>query len=171
MIALIFILLLLFSASIVSAAVNPNIIIVNPVSGSTVYSENLLVSVKITSPASINIYVAQEFKIVNGEKTAMSLEEYQNNETTVTSSAIGTTDSFTSAANLSFYTKKVENVKPGVYKISVDTVDAEGAVIYTNSSPVEIKAKEDNKAGNEDSEPAQFGPAQFLRNLLKIIFN
>jgi len=171
LIALIFILLLSLNATAVFASANPNVIIVNPVSESTVFSDNLLVSVKITAPTSVVIYVTQEFKLVNGEKTAISLEDYQNTEITVTNSAIGTAENFTSTTNLSFYTKKVENIKPGVYKISVDTINEEGLVLYTNSSPVEIKAKEDNPAGSADTEPGQSGPAQFLRNLLKIIFN
>ena len=159
MLAIIFVLLLSLNASFVFASSNPDVVIVNPVTGTTVYSENLLVSVKVTAPTSIKVSVTQESKTVNGDVT------------TVTSSAIGTTDSFTSTTNLSFYTKKVENVKPGDYKITVNTVDADDAVIFTNTSFVEIKAKEDNPVGGETSDPGQTGPAQFLRNLLKIIFN
>ena len=159
MIALIFILLLSLNVSFVFATANPNVIIVNPVSDSPVYSENLLISVKITAPATIKVYVTHEQKVVSGDRT------------TVTSSVIGTADDFTSTTNLSFYTKKVENVKPGDYKIVVDTINTEGTVIHTNASLVEVKAKEDNPADSANSESVQSGPAQFLRNLLKIIFN
>jgi len=159
MLAIVFILLLSLNASFVFASSNPNVVIVNPVAGTTVYSENLLVSVKITAPTSIKVYVTQDLKVVNGDVT------------TITSSAIGTTDNFTSTTKLSFYTKKVENIKPGEYTIIVDTVDADDTVIHTNSSSVEIKAKEDNPSGVESSDSGQSGPAQFLRNLLKIIFN
>ena len=172
MTALIFVVLLSLNTSFVFAAANPNIIIVNPVSGSTVYSDNLLVSVKITTPSSIKVSVTQEFKLTNGERAAVSLEEYQKAEAaTVTGSAIGTADNFTSTTNLSFYTKKIDNVNPGVYKITVDTLSPDGVVLFTNSSPVEIKAKESNAAESAGSESNQSGAANFLRSLLKIIFN
>ena len=170
--ALILILVVLMSASFVSAAVNPNVVIVNPVSGAVVSSDNLLISVKVTAPSTIKVSVTQEFKVVGGEKTTVSLEEYQKTDKSETaSSEVGTTDSFTSVNNLSFYIKKVENLTPGVYTITVNTVDPDGKVLYTNSSPVEMKAKEDTPADSVSSESGQSGPAQFLKNLLKIIFN
>ena len=170
--ALVFVLVFLLCAPAAFAAANPNVVIVNPVSGATVSSDNLLVSVKLTAPATIKVSVTQEFKVVNGENTSVSLEEYQKTDKSETaSSEIGTTDTFTSTNNLSFYIKKLENVTPGVYTITVATVDQDGKVLYTNSSPVEMKAKEDNSADSVSSDSSQSGPAQFLKNLLKIIFN
>ena len=157
-IVLAFILILSMSAPAVYASPNtpnPNVIIVNPVSGSTVYSDHLLVSVKLTAPTSINVTVTQETVDQNA----------------VTGSAIIITDKFTSTTNLSFYTRNVENVRPGNYVITVDTLNAEGRVVFKNSSPVEIKAKEDNPVEGEDTGPNQSGAANFLRSLLRIIFN
>jgi len=150
---------------------NPNVTIVNPVSGSTIYSDNLLVSVKVTGPLSIKVSVTQEFKVEDGVNISVSLEENEKLEKAQTANVtIGTTDAFTSTNNLSFHTKKVENVKPGVYKITVDTVDAEGDVLYTNSNLVEIKAKEENPANAAVVESQSSGTAQFLKNLLRAIF-
>ena len=170
-IAVVVILMLLFSTSAVFATANPNVTIVNPVSESTIYSDNLLVSVKMTAPLSIRVSVSQEFKSVNGVNTSVSLEDYKKTESSeIESVAIGTADSFTSTNNLSFYTKKVENVKPGIYKITVETVDAEGNVIHTNASPLEIKAKEENPANLAPVESQNTGTAQFLKNILRAIF-
>lgn len=155
---LIFVIVLSFSASTVfatQASPNPNVIIVNPVSGSTVYSDHLLVSVKLTAPTTINVTVTPEL----------------SEQSVTTESAIVITDSFTSTTNLSFFTRKVDNVTPGEYRITVDTIDSEEQVIFSNSSPVEIKAKEDDPAERQDSEPNQSGAANFLRSLLRLIFN
>jgi uncharacterized membrane protein len=170
-IAILVILLVFFSTSAVFAASNPNVTIVNPVTGSTIYSDNLLVSVKITAPLSIRISVTQEFKVVNGVNTTVSLEDYLKAEPSQrTSEPVGTTDSFTSTNNLSFYTKKVDNVTPGVYKITVQTIDDENNVIHTNSSPVQIKAKAENPANSAAVESQNSGTAQFLKNILRAIF-
>ena len=163
--------LIFCSGSPVFAAANPNVTIVNPVSGKPIYSDNLLVSVKITAASTISVSVTQEFKVVNGENTTVNLEEYQKTEKSETASVlIGNTDNFTSVNNLSFYTKKVESVKPGIYKITVNTVDGENKTLFTNESIIEIKPKEENPADTAVLESQPSGAAQFLKNLLKIIF-
>jgi len=170
-IALALVFVFLMSAPVTFAAANPHVTIVNPVSGTTIYSENLLVSVKLTSPLSIKVTVTQEFKVVNGENTHIGLADYLKTDTgEIASVAVGAAESFTSTNSLSFYTKKVENVTPGVYKITVDTISEDGKVLYTNLNPVEIKPKEDNPAEPPGAESQPSGPAQFLKNLLKIIF-
>lgn len=170
-IALILVFAFFISAPVAFAASNPHVTIVNPVSGSTVYSDNLLVSVKLTAPTSICVSVTQEFKIAGDENIYIKLEDYQNTEPgEIASVAVGDAESFTSANSLSFYTKKVENVTPGVYKITVDTVSTDGKVLFTNSNPVEIKPKEENPPEPPGVESQPSGPAQFLKNLLKIIF-
>ena len=164
-------LMLLMGTTVAYAAANPNVTIVNPVFGSTIYSDNLLISVKLTAASSITVSVTQEFKNVNGENVTISMEEYQKADSSgIVSIAVGSAESFTSTNNLSFYTKKVENIKPGIYKITVNTVDADGKELYSNSNPVEIKPKEENPADPAVLETPQSGPAQFLKNLLKIIF-
>ena len=163
--------LLFLSTATVFATANPSITIVNPVSGATIYSDNLLVSVKMTTPSAIKVSVTQEVKTVNGNHTSITLEEYQTLEKTqISSIAVGTADNFTSTNNLSFYTKKVDGIKPGVYKITVETIDADSNVIHTNASPVEIKAKEENPANATTLESQNSGPAQFLKNILRAIF-
>ena len=171
-IALTFAVVLVLGAQTAFAAQNPSVTIVNPVSGTTVYADNLLVSVKITTASAIKVFVTQEYKVVNGVNTAVAFDEYQKTDkAAIASVPFGATESFTNANALSFYTRKVENVKPGIYKITVNTVDAEEKVLYTNSNAVEIKAKEENPAEAANQETTPSGPAQFLKGLLKIIFN
>ena len=170
-IALVTVIMVLLSAQTAFAAANPNVTIVNPVSGNTVYSDNLLVSVKLTTASAIKVSVTQESKVVNGEHTTLSLEDYQKiDKSEITSTALFEAESFVSTNTLSFYTKKVENIKPGIYKIKVDTVDAEGKALFTNTSAVEMKAKEESPPDPVSEEAQPSGPAQFLKSLLKIIF-
>jgi len=152
--AVVFVLLLSLFAPSVFGAANPNVVIVNPVPGVMIYSDNLLISVKVTEPTTIKVKVNLE--TTNGDTPVIT--------------AIGAEETFTSTTNLSFYTRKIEIVKPGNYRVVVDTIDAGGSVIFTNSSLIEIRAKEDNPAENTAT-GSQSGPAQFLKNLLKIIFN
>jgi len=159
LIALIMVFVLPLAAFADTVLANPDVIIVNPVSGSAVHTDNILVSVKLTAPTSIKVYVLHDVKSTTGDVTSVS------------SVVSGTTDSFTSTTNLSFFTKKIESVAPGDYRIIVETLGADGVLLFTNTSSVEIKAKEDTLADNADSTPGQGGPAQFLRNLLRIIFN
>ena len=155
----------------VTVVPNPNITIVNPVSERVIFSDSLLVSVKMTAPISIRVSVTQEFKVVNDVNTSVSLEEFLNAEQSQrTGTVFGTPGNFTSTSNLSFYTKKVENVRPGVYKITVETIDEEDDVTHVNISRVEVKAVEDNPENQVTVDTQNSGPAQFLRNLLRAIF-
>ena len=170
-IAVIVILLFLLSASTVFATANPYVTIVNPVSGSTVYSNNLLVSVRMTAPVSVRVSVTQQVKVVDGNNVNISLAAYERaDDSEIRSIPVGTTENFTSTNNLSFYTKQVQNVTPGVYRITVETINADGNVIHTNSSPVEIRAREENPANTAAAASQSSGTTQFLTNILRAIF-
>jgi len=150
---------------------NPSITIVNPVSERTIFSDSLLVSVKMTAPISIRVSVTQEFKIVNDVNTSVSLEEFLNAEQSQrTGTVFGTPGNFTSTSNLSFYTKKVENIRPGVYMITVETLNDEGNATHTNTSIIEVRPAEENPANQVTVDTQNSAPAQFLRNLLRAIF-
>jgi len=150
---------------------NPYVTIVNPVSGSVVYSDNLLVSVKMTAPVTIRVSVTQEFVVVNGEDRSLNLTEHlaaAGNQ--IRSVAVGTADDFTNVNNLSFFTRRVEDVTPGIYRITVETINQNGEVIHTNSSPVEVRAPETNATNAAPTTSQSSGTAQFLRNVLRAIF-
>ena len=169
--------LLLGAQSVFASEPNPHVTIVNPVHERTLFSDNLLVSVKLTQPQTIGVTVTQITKIISGQNVAMTLEEYQRSQSSdsrleVNRTVFANLESFSSENNLSFYTKKIENVPPGVYIITVNTLDAEGMVANIDRSVVSLKAKEENPVEQVSlaPQPSASGPTLFLKNLLKSIF-
>lgn len=138
------ILVLLCSTVFSSAAANPNVVLVNPAANSVVYSSNLLISAKLTQPITIRVTVYEDKTVVKAFPA------------------------FSSNNNLSFYTQQVNGLKPGLYKIQVDTLDAAGKPVYTNSSQVIIREK--TEADTKILDTPQSGTMQFLQNLLQTIF-
>ena len=67
LIAIMLIMMLMFSTVFASAASDPNVIIVSPAVESVVNSDSLLISIKITKPETIKVSVFEEKQLV-GEK-------------------------------------------------------------------------------------------------------
>lgn len=178
-IALIIVLMFLCSTVVSSAASDPAVTIISPVSESFVCSDSLLISIKITQPETIKVYVYEEKQVSGDQLIAVDV----NNLSTL-QAASGTTpsamkfqsqeimvpESFTSTNTLSFYTKQINNVTPGLYKLRVDTIDSAGKVLYSTQNLVAVKGvvSEEEKAKLFDEN--QSGISQFLQNLLKTIF-
>jgi len=171
-VALTIVLTLLCSTVFASAASDPNVVLVNPKVNGTVFSNTLLISVKITQPKAIRVSVFEEKQIVNGTLSAVNINMLN------TSSGAMNTASFTpvpamdpakfvSKNALSFYTKQI-NVKPGLYLIQIETLE-DGKTVYTNNSYVVVKEKTE-EAEAKVFETQQSGTMQFLQNLLKTIF-
>jgi len=170
---IIVVLALLCGTVVASAASDPNVMLVNPASNSTVYSSNLLISVKLTQPKTIRVMVYEEKQQVNGTLSAvnvntLTISNGAINNVGFTSVAITMPATFVSTNNLSFYTKQVNNLKPGLYRIQIETLDASNKTVYTNNSYVVVKEKTEEEAKIFDT--PQSGTMQFLQNLLKTIF-
>lgn len=154
----------------VNAATDPNVFLVNPVSKSTVYTNNLLISVKLTEPKTIKVKVYEEKQIVNGTLAAVNVSTLTTsvNTSEFTEVLVAAPPQFSSNNNLSFYTKQVNVPGPGLYRIEISTLDATGKVMATNNSLVAVK----EKTTDEDKifDTPQSGTMQFLQNLLKNIF-
>ena len=149
---------------------NPNVTIVNPVSGSVVYSNNILVSVKMTAPVSINVFVEREFVITEDGNESVSITEHlETDSDRIYRVLFSEPNKITNANNLSFHTQLVENVEPGVYRITIETVNAQGDVTYVNSNLIEVRSVEANPI-NIIADGQGSGTAQFLRNILRAIF-
>lgn len=180
LIALVVILSMLCSTVITSAAPDPAVVLVNPVSNSSVYSNNVLISIKVTQPKIIRVRVFEEKQMVNGTLSAVTvnmnsaatINNSDINKTNYTSIPVTTAASFTCSNNLSFYTKQINGLNQGLYRIQIDTVDATGKILYSNSSYVSVKEKE-SEVGVESKifETPQSGTLQFFQNLLKTIFS
>lgn len=167
------VLTLLCSTSGVYAARDPHVFLVNPVSNSTVYTNNLLISIKLTEPKTIKVKVWEEKQIVNGTLAAVNVSTLTTTNGSVNTSGfteviVDTALPFTSKNNLSFYTKQVSVPGPGLYKIQIDTLDDANKVKATNNSYVVVKEKVTEEAKIFDA--PQSGTMQFLQNLLKNIF-
>lgn len=177
-IAVMIILTMLFSTTVSFATVDPAVTIVNPTIGSTLYSTNLLISIKVTQPKTIRVTVTEEKKKVNDVLLAATIEEIEKAEQareegrpalTFVSVPLEEADTYITAGNLSFYTKKFEKVMPGTYKIRVETLSG-GQVIHTSESLVMMKEKEVETTDAKIFSVSQSGATQFLQNLLKTIF-
>lgn len=148
-----------------AAEADPNITIVNPAQDTPVTSTSLLISVKITKQETIRVNVLKE-NITTQTTTA-------SDGTTTTSKivkwdSIFVSENFKSTSDLSFYTKKLENVATGNYIVRVDTLNAEGNVIYETTRKVTVKEKEttEDVFAKENSGTVN----NFLQSLLKSIF-
>lgn len=164
---------LLCSTAVASAATDPNVVLVNPKANSTVTSNSLLISVKITQPKTIRVSVFEEMQIVNGTLSAININTLTTTNGSINSSSFTPVSvmepaRFESKNNLSFYTKQI-NVKPGLYLIQIETLNADGKAAYTNNSYVVVKEKTLESEGKIFETP-QSGTMQFLQNLLKTIF-
>ena len=93
-VTLMVILSLLFSTVVSYGASDPNVVLVNPASNSTVYSNNLLISVKLTQPKTIKVKVFEEKQMVNGTLSAVNISALTSSNGTLSSS------SFTSVAKM-----------------------------------------------------------------------
>lgn len=169
---LIIVLSMLCSTVFASAAGDPNVTLVNPVSNSTVYSTNLLISVKLTQPKTIKVSVYEEKQMVNGTWSAVNVNTLTTsngsiNNTNLKSVPLKAFPAYSSSNNLSFYTQQVNNLKPGLYRIQIDTLDSAGKKTNTNNSYVVVKEKAEEE---KIFETPQSGTMQFLQNLLKTIF-
>lgn len=76
---------------------------------------------------------------------------------------------YTCSGTLGFYTKQIDNVKPGLYKIQVETINTAQEVTETVNSIVAVKVKPVTEKVNIFQTP-QTGALQFLQTLLKNLF-
>lgn len=83
--------------------------------------------------------------------------------------ALTETTTYTCVGQLGFYTKQIDNVKPGLYKIQVETLNAAEEVTETIDSFIAVKVKPITERANIFETP-QTGALQFLQTLLKNLF-
>ena len=150
--------------TVFAAEADPNITIVNPVADTPVNSTSLLISVKIMRPQTIKTTVLKE--TVTTQST-VAADGTVSETRTVTWNSVFESENFTTTTNLSFYTKKLENVAQGNYIVRVDTIGSDGKVLYQTSRSVTVAEKESeaevfssNRSGTVNI---------FLQSLLKSI--
>lgn len=170
--------IMLLSTVVSFATSDSAVTIVNPTASGTIYSTNLLISIKVTQPKTIRVKVTEEKKKVNDILYSTTIDEIEKAEqaraagkpaATFVSVPIAEPDTYTSVNSLSFYTKKFEKVTPGAFKIRVDTISG-GVVTHSSESLVMMKEKEEETTDAKIFSTSQSGATQFLQNLLKTIF-
>lgn len=171
--AVIIVVLSLLLSSVVSYATpNPSVVIVNPVTSSTTYTNNILISIKITEPTTIRVGVYELKQEVNGVLTSITdtSTEINLNSENVKRVSVLPPANYSCSNSLSFFTKQVNEVTPGVYSIDVDTIDSKGTKLYTNNSVVMVKEKTESGEEKVFDAPQQTGTMQLLQNWIKAIF-
>ena len=162
--------------------------IVSPAANSIVYTDSLLVSVKVTELKTIRVSVYSE-KVVSGDKL-VNADVSKFTEADLKAAAgsgkytdvlIGEAAEYTNTVEIGFYTKQI-SVQPGLYKIKAETLETvmewpEGAtepvekviVTETKSSLVAVKKKpvEEKKQVFQNNST---GAVTFIRKILKGLF-
>ena len=186
--ALVFVVGFTFSVDKAYGAEDPAVTVVNPLNNTTVYSNSILISIKLTAPETIKVNIYKQVKHdANGKALTLSFNEWDKVQEELkansSGSAVGGTPSiqilqgwvteqatFEATGDLAFFTKKVENLSAGVYKIRIDTIDKEEKVIYSKDQIVFVREKAAQPIKPSVFENSQPGTVSFLQNLLKSIF-
>ena len=162
--------------------------IVSPAANSIVYTDSLLVSVKVTELKTIRVSVYSE-KVVSGDKL-VNADVSKFTEADLKAAAgsglytdvlLGEAAEYTNTVEIGFYTKQI-SVQPGLYKIKAETLETvmewpEGAtepvektiVTETKTSLVAVKKKpvEEKKQVFQNNST---GAVTFIRKILKGLF-
>lgn len=172
------ILTMLFTTVIASAASDTAVTIVNPVNESLVYSDSLLVSVKVTQPKTIRVFVSEKKQTVDGEDVSIDVTKLMTGSVTTAAELLKNaknvqvcdSEKFACANNLSFFTKQVNNLDPGVYEIQVDTLNNAGEKTYSSTSLVAMMGKQATEDQSKIIDTAQNGTLNFFKDLIKNLF-
>jgi hypothetical protein len=166
-------LILCLFASFSFAAADPAVTLVNPSENEPIVTNNFLISVKVTQAGKflkINAYELQqksgaEWSLVQTEE----LEEYDKKKDDEKRLVpIMDEERFESKGAVSFFTRKVEDIAPGVYMIRIDTTDANDAVLFDKEYRILVKEKTEEES--KVFETQKSGTSQFIQNLLNKLF-
>ncbi len=154
-----------------SAASDPAVVIISPVHKSEVNASSLLISVKVTQPKTIRVRIFEEKQKINNELRPILAADWKKADGKITPQTVEfiPAEDFVCTNALSFYTKQLNDVKAGTYRVQVDTINNLGKAVCTSYSLVIVSDKEDKESA-KIFETSQSGTLQFLQNLLKSIF-
>ncbi|MDR2356029.1 MAG: hypothetical protein LBE16_07515 [Clostridiales Family XIII bacterium] len=154
------------------AAADPAVTLVNPSENEPIVANNLLISVKVTQAGKLLRIGAYELQQKSGAGWAIvkteELEEYDKKKDDEKRLVSVMEESFESKGAVSFFTHKVEDIAPGVYMIRIDTVDADGVVLFGKEYRILVKEKTEEEA--KVFETQKSGTSQFLQSLLNKLF-
>lgn len=162
--------------------------IVSPASNSIVYTDSLLVSVKVTEPKTIRVTVYEKRVKAGDSSVAADVSGVTSDNIAAYAAdakfsdvVISKAEDYTNTGEIGFYTKQL-SVKPGLYKVKVETLETviewppEGgdpveAVIVTDtaSSVVAVKTKPAEQKQTTLTTNSS-GALTFIHKILKSIF-
>ena len=175
---LVVILTMFCTTAFASAATDPAVTIVNPANESMVYSDSLLVSVKVTQPKTIRVSVSEKRQTVNGVDVSIDVNKLTSESAEIGADIlknaknvqISDSEKFTCSNNLSFYTKQINNLNPGVYQIQVDTLNSAGESINSSTSLVAMMGKQSAEDQSKIIDTTQNNGIGKLFELIKGLF-
>jgi hypothetical protein len=155
------------------AAADPAVTLVSPPENEAIVTNNFLISVKTVQSGKTLKITAGELQQKSGDKwipvKPEELEDFdKKSDEEKKLSPIKEPEIFESKSSMNFYTKKLENITPGVYQIGVETVDAAGKTVYSKEARILVKEKVEEEA--KVFETPKSGTSQFLQSLLSKIF-
>ena len=164
---------------IVMLAVNfvfaADVSIVSPASNSIVYTDSLLVSVKVTEPKTIRVTVYEKRVKAGDSSVAADVSGVTSDNIAAYAAdakfsdvVISKAEDYTNTGEIGFYTKQISDVKPGLYKVVAQALDEKGNVVETVSSLIAIKAKPVEEP--VVFEQKQSAAVKLLQNILQAIF-
>ncbi len=162
--------------------------IVSPAANSIVYTDSLLVSVKVTELKTVRVSVYAE-KVASDDKlVAADVSKFTEADLSAaavdpkyTDVLLGEQDLYTNTVEIGFYTKQIA-VTPGLYKVKAETLETvmewpEGAVepvektivTETTSRLVAVKKKPEEEK-TQVFQNNSTGAVTFIRKILKNLF-
>lgn len=124
---------------------DPNVIVISPTKDAVMKSGKVLVSVKMTAPKTI--------KMSFYEVTSSSAKSLIKSET------------YSSNKNLSYYTRQLTGLDPGVYCVNISTISS-GKAIYASEIYIKVAKKTSNTV-KVDVFNSQNTSTSFWSSLLK----
>lgn len=149
LIALAVVVCLIFSAlpafAATSLSKDPNIVVVSPTKNAVMKTGTVLVSVKMTAPRTIRMSLYEE------TKSGRSLIR---------------TEKYSSSRSLSYYTRQLTGLDPGVYCVNISTLNSAGSAIYASEIYVKVQ-KRTSDTVKVDVFNSQNSSSSFWATLLK----
>lgn len=163
-------LVLLLLTTVASFAVS----VVSPVPNSVVYSDSILVSVKVNEKATIKVTVFEEKSkdtagnLVSTDVSKMTSKDLEGLDLSkYTDSVYSAAVTYTNEGEIGFYTKQLSSVKPGLYRVQVDTLNEKEESVATVSSLVAVNQKKEEKQEQNIFQNQRTTALQYVHNLIK----
>ena len=160
-------LLCLSSATVIFAADDDAYSVISPQTSETgiTYCDNLLISVKSTENTALRFTL---YSYPNYTKVS-SLDLVPASVFNVRSQA-GPSEDFTGGEGVSFYTRQVNDIQPGMYGLKIEKFDEEGNVASVNQKYfiIESSSSKDSAAIYESQSSAS--RVMFIQNVFRSLF-